>query len=130
MVITKKKKVLIIDDDPDVLDLVSERLKEHSFECYTAELPGEGLEKAMEFKPDLVLLDLMLPKMSGFGFIREFKLRSDLSHIPVVVLTALADEDIAQEAMNLGAAGYLTKACSAKELLSVVQEYSTSMRLA
>ncbi len=125
----KKKKVLIIDDDPDILDLIVERLRESHFECYTAEFPAEGLEKALEFKPDLVLLDLMLPKMSGFGFIREFKLRSELAHIPVVVLTALADEDIAQEAMNLGAAGYLTKACSAKELLSVVKEYSSGLNV-
>lgn len=126
MVISKKKKILIIDDDPDILDLIVERLKEHNFECYTASLPSEGLEKALEFQPDLVLLDLMLPKMSGFGFMREFKMRSELSGIPVVVLTSLADEDIAGEAMNLGAAGYLTKACSAKELLSVVKEYASS----
>ncbi len=126
MNVSHKKKVLIIDDDPDIVDLIAERLRENNFECFTAHLPAEGLEKAMEFKPDLVLLDLMLPKMSGFGFIREFKLRSELANIPVVVLTALADEDIAQEAMNLGAAGYLTKACSAKELVSVVKEYSSA----
>ncbi len=126
MLLSKKKKILLIDDDQDILDLVTERLRQNNFECYTAQLPSEGLEKALEFKPDLVLLDLMLPKMSGFGFMREFKMRSELANIPVVVLTALADEDIAEEAMNLGAAGYLTKACSAKELLSVVQEYSSS----
>lgn len=122
-----KKKILIIDDDPDIMHLIVERLQESNFECYTATLPSEGMEKALEFKPDLVLLDLMLPKMSGFGFMREFKLRNDLAHIPVVILTVLADEDIAQEAMNLGAAGYLTKACTAKELLSVVKEYSSTV---
>jgi len=126
MSVSRKKKILIIDDDQDIIDLIVDRLKESNFECYTATFPTEGLEKAAEFKPDLVLLDLMLPKMSGFGFMREFKLRSELAHIPVVVLTALADEDIAEEAMNLGAAGYLTKACSAKELLSVVKEYASS----
>lgn len=122
-----KKRILIVDDDPDIVSLIVERLKENNFDCYTASLPAEGLEKAIEFKPDLVLLDLMLPKMSGFGFIREFKLRNDLAHIPVVILTVLSDEDIAQEAMNLGAAGYLTKACTAKELLSVVKEYSSAV---
>lgn len=127
MTLGKKKRILIIDDDQDIVDLIAERLRENNFECYTALFPSEGLEKALEFKPDLVLLDLMLPKMSGFGFMREFKMRSELAHIPVVVLTALADEDIAEEAMNLGAAGYLTKACSAKELLSVVKEYSSTV---
>lgn len=120
-----KKKILIIDDDDEILSLLEERLQANHFECYTATLPSEGLEKAMQVKPDLVLLDLMLPKMSGFGFIREFKHRSELAEIPIVVLTALADEDIAQEAMNLGAVGYLTKACSAKELVTTIKEYTT-----
>lgn len=126
MILSKKKKILIIDDDPDIVELIIDRLKESNFECYSATLPAEGLEKALEFKPDLILLDLMLPKMSGFGFMREFRMRTELNHIPVVVLTVLADEDIAEEAMNLGAAGYLTKACSAKELLSVVKEYASN----
>lgn len=121
-----KKKILIIDDDPDIMHLIVERLQESNFECYTATLPSEGMEKALEFKPDLVLLDLMLPKKSGCGFRGEFKLRNALAHIPVVILTVLADEDIAQEAMNWGAPGYLTKACTAKELLSVVKEYSSA----
>ncbi len=119
-----KKKVLIIDDDMDILSLLKERLEKDDFECCTAMLPGEGLKKAIEFNPDVVLLDLMLPKMSGFGFIREFKHHKELADIPVVVLTSVSDEEVAEEALHLGAVSYLTKGCSTKELVSVIHEYA------
>ncbi|MBF0492596.1 MAG: response regulator [Deltaproteobacteria bacterium] len=123
---TKKIKVLIIDDDMDLLHLLTKKLHKNDVECMSATLPGEGLKKAQEYNPDLVLLDLNLPKMSGFGFLREFKRHSQLSNIPVVVLTSIADEDVSQEALNLGAATYLTKACSDQELLSAINKHTPS----
>lgn len=124
--ITKKIKVLIIDDDIDLLHLLTKKLHKNDIECISATLPGEGLKKAQEYNPDLVLLDLNLPKMSGFGFLREFKHQPQLSPIPVVILTAIDDADVSQEAINLGAVTYLTKSCSDEELISAINKYTPS----
>ena len=119
-----KKTVLLIDDEPEILKLLKRRLRAHHFQCETADNPVEGLKKAAQSKPNLILLDLMLPKMSGFGFLRLVKGNPNLAGIPVVVLTALGDEEIAREAMDLGAVGYLTKACPTEELISMIQNYA------
>lgn len=121
---TKQLKVLIVDDDQDLLYLLKKKLYKSDIACVTATQPSEGLDKANNQNPDLVLLDLNLPKMSGLGFLREFKHRPKLSDIPIVVLTSLADEEVCQEAMNLGAAAYLTKDCSDNELLTVIDRFA------
>lgn len=124
--ITKKIKVLIIDDDTDLLHILTRKLHKFEMECATATLPAEGLKKAAEYQPDVVLLDLNLPKMSGFGFLREFKHQENLNKIPIVILTSIADEEISQEALNLGASNYLTKACTDEELLKAISEHTPS----
>jgi len=122
--IPKTKRVLVVDDDPDILTLLKETLEANHFDCDTAISPQEGLDKAEVFKPHLILLDLMLPGMSGFGFMRELKKHKELAATPIVVLTALSDQEIAEESLSLGAKGYLSKACNAKELVTMVQAYS------
>lgn len=119
-----KKKVLIIDDDFDILTLLKDTLEENSYDCEVAPDAPEGLRKAHDSKPNLILLDLMLPKMSGFGFLRELRHHRDLAKTPVIVLTALSDQDIVEESLDLGAVSYLSKASIAKELLSVVREHT------
>lgn len=116
-----KKKILLIDDEREMLKLLKKRLEANHFQCITAENPVIGLKKTVKMKPDLILLDLMLPKMSGFGFLRLVKGNPATATIPVVVLTALEDEEIAREAMELGAVGYLTKACAPQELVATIQ---------
>lgn len=119
-----RKTILIIEDEPDMLRLVKKRLEANSFQCIGAEDPVEGLQKAVRAKPNLILLDLMLPKMSGFGFLRLVKGNPNVANIPVVVLTALGDEEIAREAMDLGAAAYLSKFCNSQTLIDTVKEYA------
>jgi two-component system phosphate regulon response regulator PhoB len=119
-----KKKILIVDDDSDILELLKFTLESSHFECETALSATDGLQKALTYKPNLILLDLMLPEMSGFGFMRELKNNTQYGQIPVVVLTSLADEEIASEVMDLGAVGYLSKSCDKKELIAMVNEYS------
>lgn len=120
------KTILIIDDNLDTLKLVQDTLESLSFECITAASAMEGLEKAGTFKPQLILLDLMLPKMSGFGFMREVKNHPELKKIPVVIYSALGDREIADEIMDLGAAGYLQKMGGTQELVAMVESYCTS----
>lgn len=121
---TYHKKILLIDDEPDILSLLKQRLEAYGLECVTAETAMEGLQLAATIKPNLILLDLMLPKMSGYGFLREIKSDPKLASIPVIVLTALGNKEVAREAMDLGAVGYLVKSCDFQEILTVVRNYT------
>jgi len=118
-----KKCILIIDDEADLLEAVTELLEVNRFRCQTATTAKEGLKKAGGIRPHLILLDLNMPAMSGFGCIRELKRDPELQGIPVVVLTAINDEDVAKEAIDLGADAFLAKTCSPRELISVVSEH-------
>lgn len=118
------RKILIIDDDPDDSDLMKDVLEGENLECVTVTSPIEGLATAANWEPDIILLDLMLPRMSGFGCLRELKKITKLAHIPVIVMTVLRDEDIAEASIDMGAAAYLSKDCTNEELISVVQEYA------
>jgi CheY-like chemotaxis protein len=79
------KKILIIDDDPDTLTYLSTVLQDHHYETITASDGDEGLKKLQEIVPDLILLDLMMPKKSGVKFLNEIKLNEALKHIPIIV---------------------------------------------
>jgi len=80
-------RILVIDDDPDICTYVSEVLKDNDFETETAVDGAEGLAKAREARPDLIVLDLMMPKKSGIRFLNEVRMDPALSGIPVVVLS-------------------------------------------
>lgn len=119
------KTILIIDDEPEILQQVRKRLESHHYRCSTAADPVAGIAVARSEMPNLILLDLMLPGMSGLGVLRELKKDPRLKKIPIVILSAVGDEEIAREAMDLGAAGYLNKSCSPQELLAAVREYAS-----
>lgn len=118
-----KKRILIIDDDSDLADTIKETLNARHFSCLTVESPDVGLERALDWRPHLILLDLVLPKMSGLGFLREIKDNPRLRHIPVVILSGVFDAEVVREGMELGAAAYLTKTCGARDLVSTLEEY-------
>lgn len=118
------KKVLIIEDDPDTAKLVTDTLEEHGFICVGARTAMSGLRKVRTQEPDLILLDLMLPKMSGFGFMRLLQRQMGPRKIPVVVLSSLNDWNVTQETFDLGVVGYLGKGCIGRELVSTVKEYA------
>jgi two-component system phosphate regulon response regulator PhoB len=118
------KKVLIIEDDADTAKLITDTLEDHAFSCVTARTAMSGLRKAKAHPPDLIILDLMLPKVSGFGFMRLLRSQMALKNIPVVVVSVLNDLEITQESLDLGAVGYLTKACMGRELIPTVKEYA------
>ena len=116
------KKILIIDDDPHIVKLLQSRLKVNRYEVITA-LDGEaGLEKARNEKPDLILLDLMLPKLSGYKLCRMLKFDEKYKHIPVVVFTARAQESDKKLGFEVGADAYITKPFKAEVLLGKIRE--------
>jgi len=107
------KKILIIDDDKIFSKVLRDSLcTKNSEECivintYDGE---EGLAAARKEKPDLIISDLMMPKMNGIEFIKKIKLESELSDIPVLVSTQVPDMDKISEAISLGVKGYIIKA--------------------
>lgn len=107
-----QKKIMLIEDDQLLRDLCSRKIKSEGFNVETAIDPREGLIKITKFKPDLVLLDLVLPGMSGFDVLKEIKSNpdKDISEIPVVILSNLGQEADMLKGKDLGAADYLIKA--------------------
>lgn len=85
------KKILIVDDEMDMITYISEILEDHGFISVRAKDGVEGLELLRTENPDLVLLDLMMPKKSGITMFQELRKDPDLSHIPVVIVTGISD---------------------------------------
>jgi DNA-binding response OmpR family regulator len=85
-------KILVVDDDPDLVETVSMMLEKHNFEVIPAYGGLEGLEKARSERPDLVVLDVMMPDKDGFQVCEEMKADPQLADIPVLLLTAVASK--------------------------------------
>lgn len=106
----KRRKILFIEDEAALQKLVGENLKQEGFQILSA-LDGEiGLKRAQTELPDLILLDLILPKKDGFEVLKELKANPETKDIPVIVLTNLEGADDIQRIVNLGATTYLVKA--------------------
>ena len=105
----KKAKILIIEDDRFLLKLYSDKLQREGFEVQESLTGEEGLSKAPIIKPDLIILDLILPGKNGFEVLSELKLGQQTKDIPVVVLTNLGQQFDIQKGLELGAAAYLVK---------------------
>lgn len=120
-----KKKILIVDDEPDILKLTSLRLRKLGYDVLTAVNGQEGLESIRVEKPDLVLLDLILPIMSGADVCRKIKNDEKLEHIPIILFTASCDTITAEKAKILGAEDYMVKPFNPKELMNKVERILT-----
>lgn len=106
----EKKRILLIEDDLYLLKIYSNKLKLNDFDVSVATTGEEGLHKAAEEHPDLILLDLMLPSVDGFQVLEDLKTKKDTNHIPVLILSNLGQESDIERGNNLGAADYLVKA--------------------
>ncbi len=105
------KTILIVEDDTILRDLISKKLrKENHYEIVEAIDGEEGLKKAKEKKPDIVLLDLILPGMDGFGVLEQIKKDTETAKIPVVILSNLGQKEEIEKGMKLGATDFLIKA--------------------
>ncbi len=122
--------VLVIEDEPDVLDLVRYNLAKAGFRVLVARDGLAGLQIAREQRPDAVILDLMLPEMSGEQVCREIKSHEATAAIPVIMLTAKAQPDERVAGLELGADDYVTKPFSPRELVLRVQAVRRRVRSA
>lgn len=103
------KKILLVDDTTDILLVVSRRLQSWGYVALTADSGEEGLKLADEHVPDLILLDIMMPKMKGRDVCAKLKANPKTAHIPVIFLTALGLADHIKAGMDLGADDYIVK---------------------
>jgi two-component system alkaline phosphatase synthesis response regulator PhoP len=113
--------ILSVDDEPDVTDLVRFHLTKAGHNVLTASSGREAIDIIQRQRPDLILLDLMLPDIDGFGVCEILRRRPGTATIPVVILTAWATTDARHLGLDLGALDYLTKPFSPKELTARVQ---------
>ena len=113
----KSKRILLVDDTEDILLVVSRRLQSWGYEALTASSGEEGLRLAEEHVPDLILLDIMMPKMKGRDVCARLKADPKTAKIPVIFLTALGLADHIKAGMDLGAEDYLVKPFEAAELM-------------
>ena len=116
-----KQTILVVDDERDLLDLIEYNLKKEGFEVLKAENGEQGIQIARENKPDLVLMDIMMPKMDGLEAVEIMRKDDELKRIPIIFLTARSDEKTEVEGLNKGGDDYITKPISTTKLVSRIK---------
>lgn len=111
-------RILIIDDDEGLVEVLVKYLSGFGFEVASAHTPSKGMEEALKTEPDLLILDVMLPEQDGFSFLKELRKTSDL---PVIMLTARGDLTDRVVGLELGADDYLPKPFEPRELVARIQ---------
>ena len=114
------KHILVIEDDPDIVELLRFNLERESYRVMSATTGSEGWSELQREQPDLVILDLMLPEISGFDLCRRLRRDARYQHLPVIMLTARSEEADVIAGIELGADDYITKPFSPRELVARV----------
>ncbi len=116
-----KQTILVVDDEQDLLDLIEYNLQQEGFDVLKAKDGKEGMEMAHKHRPNLVLLDIMMPKMDGMEVVEQMRADKNLKHIPIIFLTARGDEKTEIKGLDKGGDDYITKPISTKKLLSRIK---------
>ena len=116
----QNKNILVVEDDPDIKELISFNLSNQGHQVFEANNGELGIEKARKKLPDLILLDLMLPGIHGLDVCRIFKADQETKDIPIIMVTAMGQEEDIVKGLETGADDYITKPFSIKVLLARV----------
>jgi DNA-binding response OmpR family regulator len=116
----KKRRVLLVDDEPAILKTVSKRLEVAGFEVLTSSDGKSALMKVRESMPDLIVLDVMLPGLGGYEVCKLLKENKQTAHIPIIMLSAKGQEEDYWKGMSAGADAYLTKPFEGQALQSLI----------
>jgi len=116
------KRILVVDNEPDLLKIVVFRLKKSGYEILTARDGQEALDLLEKNRPDLILLDLILPRVSGYDVCRRIKADDMLRHIPIIGFTA-STYKIQEKFKDMGVEGYLIKPFELEELLEKIRKF-------
>jgi len=117
------KKILVIDDEPEMVEMLKMRLEASGYIVISASNGRQGLEIAQKEKPDLILLDIMMPEIDGFGVLSRLKNNAETGLIPVIMLTAKAETSSIIQAQKLFANDYIVKPFEPKQLLDLIKKY-------
>lgn len=124
----ERSKILIVEDNEELRNLLV-RLFSRVYAVYEAQDGAEGLERTKEIQPDIVLSDIMMPRMSGIEMCRKIKSNFDTSHIPVILLTAQTAEEYTMQGLKMGADDYVTKPFNVKHLFMRCNNLVNSRKL-
>jgi DNA-binding NarL/FixJ family response regulator len=116
-----QKKLLLVDDDPNLILLVKDYLEFRGYEVVTAENGREALEILTNELPDMIICDIMMPEMDGYGFVTELRKQNQASWIPVLFLSAKGQSQDRIKGLNLGADVYMVKPFEPEELVAQVE---------
>ena len=117
-----KKRILVVDDEEDILNVLRFRLEANNYEVLVASDGQEGLNKARSEKPDLMILDLMLPKLDGYKVCRMLKFDEAYKAIPIIIFTARAQKKDEELGLEMGADAYISKPFEPEILLGKIKE--------
>ena len=117
-----KKKILVVDDSRTALFMVTTILRKERYELVTASDGEQALEMAASERPDLILMDVIMPRKTGFEACRELKRREDTKAIPVILVTTRGEGENVEAGFQSGCNDYVTKPINALELLTKVRE--------
>ncbi len=118
-----RKKILLVDDSNTVLLMEKMILSKSPYDLVTASDGQEGFDKAMSEKPDLILLDVVMPKMDGFEVCRRLRARDETRKVPVIMVTTRGELKSVETGYQSGCTDYITKPINGLELLSKVKSY-------
>ena len=118
-----KKKVLVVDDAPTAMFMVTMILKREPYELVKAHDGQEAVEVAVLERPDLILMDVVMPRKTGFEACRELKQREDTKSIPVILVTTRGEGENVEAGFESGCNDYVTKPINAQELLAKVRDH-------
>jgi two-component system alkaline phosphatase synthesis response regulator PhoP len=113
-----KKKILIADDEPDILEIIGYKLSREGYDVFTAEDGNEAVAKAKNIKPDLIILDMMMPHKNGMEVCEILRSQPAFANTMIVFLTAINDENKEIKMLDMGADDYITKPIAPKVLVS------------
>jgi len=116
-----KKKILAVDDESDVLLILKTALMSEGFAVTTATNGMDAINIAGEVKPDLIVLDMMMPELNGFETLKRIRENSENQNVPVIMLTGVSDKDRIREALGLGIDYYMVKPFEFHDLISKVK---------
>lgn len=113
-------RILAIDDSPTIRALVAKSLRAAGFEVFLASDGIEGITALPDARPDIIVTDINMPRMDGFGVIETVRANSAYAHIPILVLTTESGADLKARARNAGATGWIVKPFQEQKLISVI----------
>jgi len=116
-----KKKILVVDDESNIRVALQDLLAANNYEVELAVDGQDGVEKAQAIHPDLILLDIMMPKLNGLELLKKLKTSTKDAHVPIIILSAKSDVDSLNEAMWNYADKYITKPYQPEEILHSIK---------